>query len=489
MKKFTWLLVLALLVVSGLAQAASFKNTFFPVISGGSLSAASDAQAQNQTSTGVYLTPGNLAAIGANSTLPGLVQFSTPTEAIGQDNSTVLTPYTGMLAANATINSRGLLPSTLITNAEFKVASRSDSYTNSTIPTQVNASVISSGVVDCAASQVHSLAVGDLIHWDVSPYLGTGNTFNVVTSVTNSTRFTIDNTSITNATAQDAWRVMRGFTGADTYCFDYWFKQSGMAVYQDNTTVNDGGPYSMKVVGDGASGQVSWSPSGANWTMPFNIARFKGRTVTFGCWVKTSAASKARLNIYDGAQTFSSYHTGGGGWEWLEVTHTCSTGTGFFVSCDAGTSNTAYFQKPMLAFSSSLGSGNFVPRQHEQIWLESPLTTQTIVKTGYSTLALTKHIVAESAGMIGAGAESFMADIANNDSASAASTSVGVFLGSDSSTLYGRVACGGLTNDVPVYGTTESGIASDDTFVVYPSASGSGTLDIGQFNIISVVLR
>jgi hypothetical protein len=53
---------------------------------------------------------------------------------------------------------------------------------------------------------------------------------------------------------------------------------------------------------------------------------WKGRTITFGCWVWCDTASSARLSYYDGVvQAFSSYHTGGSGWEWLSFTFTVHT--------------------------------------------------------------------------------------------------------------------------------------------------------------------
>ncbi len=52
---------------------------------------------------------------------------------------------------------------------------------------------------------------------------------------------------------------------------------------------------------------------------------YKNKQVSFGCWVKSSVATQARLRIDDGvATTDSSYHTGGGEWEFLTVTRTIS---------------------------------------------------------------------------------------------------------------------------------------------------------------------
>lgn len=53
------------------------------------------------------------------------------------------------------------------------------------------------------------------------------------------------------------------------------------------------------------------------------FAYYQGRTVTFGVWIKTSTASLARILIADGVgTTYSSFHTGGGSYEFLTVTRT-----------------------------------------------------------------------------------------------------------------------------------------------------------------------
>ena len=58
-----------------------------------------------------------------------------------------------------------------------------------------------------------------------------------------------------------------------------------------------------------------------------DFAKLKGRAVTLSMWVKSNKAG-ANIGIYDGiSQTNSSGHTGGGSWEKLTVSHTCSTST------------------------------------------------------------------------------------------------------------------------------------------------------------------
>lgn len=67
-------------------------------------------------------------------------------------------------------------------------------------------------------------------------------------------------------------------------------------------------------------------------------------TWAFGAWVKTSDVDSVRLVIDDGATTStSSYHSGGGAWEWLTVEHTISaSATKFEVYFQVNASKTAY---------------------------------------------------------------------------------------------------------------------------------------------------
>lgn len=54
---------------------------------------------------------------------------------------------------------------------------------------------------------------------------------------------------------------------------------------------------------------------------PLAQAYLNGRTVGFGAWVLCASANTARIVIYDGVgSSYSSYHSGGGTWEWLSVT-------------------------------------------------------------------------------------------------------------------------------------------------------------------------
>jgi len=53
------------------------------------------------------------------------------------------------------------------------------------------------------------------------------------------------------------------------------------------------------------------------------IEYWKGRKITFGCWVYATVASRALVNISDNiGDSASSYHTGNSTWQWLSVTRT-----------------------------------------------------------------------------------------------------------------------------------------------------------------------
>lgn len=72
-------------------------------------------------------------------------------------------------------------------------------------------------------------------------------------------------------------------------------------------------------------------------------ARWGGKRVTFGCWVRATVATRARLSINDGTtRTYSDYHTGGGAYEFLTVTVVLpTTPTVVEAACHVDNGNTA----------------------------------------------------------------------------------------------------------------------------------------------------
>lgn len=78
---------------------------------------------------------------------------------------------------------------------------------------------------------------------------------------------------------------------------------------------------------------------------------WKGRTITASCWAKCSTSNRACLYLHDGLTNSALvYHSGGGDWELLTVTHTISSGATklqIHTECRNGDA-TMYFDGVML---------------------------------------------------------------------------------------------------------------------------------------------
>lgn len=91
-------------------------------------------------------------------------------------------------------------------------------------------------------------------------------------------------------------------------------------------------------------------------------AQYVGQTLTLGCWVKASVADTSRIAIVDNAgASASTYHTGGGAWEWLEVSRLIyvrsTTVTTYLMVEDTDT--TSYFDNVALVISDSISDPSF----------------------------------------------------------------------------------------------------------------------------------
>lgn len=97
--------------------------------------------------------------------------------------------------------------------------------------------------------------------------------------------------------------------------------RTGTGLGDTNTKV---GPFSVKLTRASSDGSLKQSLLNST-SLSASGAHLKGTTVAFGCWVKTSTSNTCRIRMYDGVTSgSSSYHTGGGSWEWLSGTHTLS---------------------------------------------------------------------------------------------------------------------------------------------------------------------
>lgn len=91
-------------------------------------------------------------------------------------------------------------------------------------------------------------------------------------------------------------------------------------------------------------------------------ARWIGKTLTFGCWVRATVANRGRLRLTDGPDaSVSAYHSGGGAFEFLTVTHTMNAATtlvGLRFEVDNG-DTTVQFDGAVLVIG--VGVTDFIP--------------------------------------------------------------------------------------------------------------------------------
>jgi hypothetical protein len=74
-----------------------------------------------------------------------------------------------------------------------------------------------------------------------------------------------------------------------------------------------------------------------------NPTTYNGRELTMGAWIKAADANTGRITIYtDSGSTSSSYHTGGGAWEFITVTHEIEfDATTIELRCEVNSNNVA----------------------------------------------------------------------------------------------------------------------------------------------------
>jgi len=110
------------------------------------------------------------------------------------------------------------------------------------------------------------------------------------------------------------------------------------------------GTYSLKVTRNGSDCYC-----GKEVHAERGIAYWKGRTVTFGCWVYATVATRAYIYLYDGVGTTSISHTGDSTWQWLTITRIIdSSANRVRIQCQVqGGDTSAYFDGAMCVEGSS----------------------------------------------------------------------------------------------------------------------------------------
>ena len=285
-------------------------------------------------------------------------------------------------------------------------------------------------------------------------------------------------------------------TAADAVALDGWYKDTTLDIYREHWGANtvDGSFYSLKMVVASASDYVRFP--GTNYDNEEWYAQFQSRTVTIGAKVNTNIADHAKLTITDSAgSTSSAYHTGGGADEWLEVTRTINAGAtsvAFFIYGDiAGNvdgTTIVYVSQPMLVFGSSIGEGNYRPRQQEFIWLENRISSNLLEGETFSSSggSMDINLEADSDAMLPKGTKVIQIFSVCNDAGSAGSgtrliTGANILVYSEYTN-----SLTGLANDSTNY---KAGLCScnkdgDIEWRIY--ASGANTFDVVNFRYIGV---
>lgn len=138
------------------------------------------------------------------------------------------------------------------------------------------------------------------------------------------------------------------WTGTNTV--DGWAKNGTGTVERERASANIwSGPQSLKL-----STVADYVALGEPWKR--YLEDFKGETVRMFCPVKASNASHARINLYTGSDNYSSYHTGGGGWEILDTGNIAvsNTATDLEPRLYNDSTNAVYFGRPWFVSGVSI---------------------------------------------------------------------------------------------------------------------------------------
>ena len=194
----------------------------------------------------------------------------------------------------------------------------------------------------------------------------------------------LEDLSTNNIEVKDfqCYEVTPGCVTSNALAMDTWYKDSNLDIWRqhwdgtgsDSDVTKAGSFYSLKVTSATTDKYLGF-PDITMRGEDYWLKKVAGRTMTFGCWLKTSTANCGYLRIYDTVTgwTDSSKHTGGDNWEWLEVTATINAGsTETTVNPAINVAGTVYFSQPMLVFGSSIGEGNYTRPQGEVVWMETP---------------------------------------------------------------------------------------------------------------------
>ena len=158
------------------------------------------------------------------------------------------------------------------------------------------------------------------------------------------------------------WMSMMGGSPLYNADFSYW---------TSSTAIDGWGATNSSVARERSSTNLAMSETSARLHTAVGYIRLinkwqrylndlKGDEITLYCWVKCGAGSTARLNVYNGSDNYSSYHSGDGDWELLHVTvATSNTDVYIQPQLHIDTTNEAYFNMPWITCQQTIRSYPF----------------------------------------------------------------------------------------------------------------------------------
>lgn len=134
------------------------------------------------------------------------------------------------------------------------------------------------------------------------------------------------------------------FWGEGTTAVPTGWTLTGAVSSTKETTIIKTGLSSLKLTCTDSDGDVR-----QDITLLRGINYWKGRSISFSCWVKASVAGKIFLQLSDGVGSSAEFHSGSGNWEYITVYHTISS-SAVWVQCRlvvSGNTNIGYFDTVM----------------------------------------------------------------------------------------------------------------------------------------------
>jgi hypothetical protein len=363
---------------------------------------------------------------------------------------------------------------------KFTIHLKNGTYTISTTD-QIR--IYTSGIVSINPTYLASCATWEdfSVIWRA---VGTDDSVNLILALGAGQTIKIDNWHVTEVTP--------GCVAADFIGCDGWIKDSTLKILREpnGTNVAPGAYYALKGI-PSAVNDYLYTPKYPDYTYSNSYERYSGRQVVFGAWVLTSTASHIRLRLYNGATLISgNFHTGGGTYEWLEVTYFISptaTSVYFYIDC-VQSSGIFYVSQPIVTYGDRIGPGRYSRPADEIVYLEQDIPSHYFDgKVSNSTVARTGYIGGDSSAKIPYGAKALGIRIFGNDSGSAAGAANMIF-GSDISDTIAEciVSLHGLANDTIGRNTCFAPCNENGDLEYSITATGAGTFDIQDFEYTAV---